>query len=54
LRRVAGTAPRVYAVDWYGRRTSVALPVDKDAATADAWVLRLGSQPYCWFEVQWE
>ena len=54
LRRVAGTAPRVYAVDWYGRRTSVALPVDKDAATADAWVLRLGSQPYCWFEVTWD
>jgi hypothetical protein len=54
LRRVARTAPRVYAVDWYGRRTPVTLPVEKDAGPADAWSLRLGSQPYSWFEAWWE
>jgi hypothetical protein len=54
LRRAGGAAPRVLAVDWYGRRTSVSLPVEKDASVADAWAVRLGSQPYCWFEVQWD
>jgi hypothetical protein len=54
LRRAGVTAPRVFAVDWHGRRTPVTLPVEKDASAADTWAVRLGSQPCCWFEVQWD
>jgi hypothetical protein len=49
LMALQGAIPKVYVLDWYGRRTNVTLPVSRLAGGRIRIVL--GAQPGAWFEV---